>query len=74
MVNVDLFQKFHPNYPWLIMKRIEIHNIFGRSVEGQSITCVKSNGIGPGEMADDDFLTCSPIMLGFSLVNKTWGK
>jgi hypothetical protein len=71
MVNADLFWKFHPNYPWLTIKRIEIHNIFGRSVEGQLIACVKSNSISLGKMADNDFLTYSPIVLGFSLINKT---
>ena len=74
MVDADLFRKFHPNYPRLTTKRIEIHNIFGGSVEGRSIARVKSNGIDPGEIADDDFLTCSPTVLGFSLVDKIWGK
>jgi hypothetical protein len=74
MVDADLFRRFRPNYPRLTSKRIEIFDIFRGLVESQSIARVKSNSIDPGEIADNDFLACSPTVLGFSLVDKTWGE
>jgi hypothetical protein len=74
MVNPDLFWKTIPNYPWLVNKKIEIIDIFRRVTKSAAIGHVKSNNINLGEIADDDFLICSPIMLRFSLDDKIWGK
>ncbi|KAF2817568.1 P-loop containing nucleoside triphosphate hydrolase protein [Mytilinidion resinicola] len=35
---------------------------------------VKSKGIVPEEMGDEDLLICNPTVLGFSLANKQWGE
>jgi hypothetical protein len=34
---------------------------------------VKSNGIVPKEMREEELLICNPTVLGFSLANKQWG-
>jgi hypothetical protein len=74
MVDPDLLRKTIPNYPRLATKKIEIFDIFGRLTESQSTARVKSNDMNLDEIADDDFLICSPTVLGFSLSDKIWGK
>jgi hypothetical protein len=48
--------------------------MFGGVVrEGEWVDRVKSNGIDPNEMKENDFAVCSPTLLGFSLNEKIWG-
>ena len=32
------------------------------------------NSLDPGDLQDEDFLICSPTVLGFALDDKRWGE
>ena len=41
---------------------------------GPSNRVVKSDGIKPAELTEDDLLICCPTVLGFSFGEKQWGE
>lgn len=79
MIDADLFRKSNPSYPRLFTKKadgvaIDL-GLWGTSSTSQSDSeRVKSNGIDPGEMKEEDLLIYSPTLLGFSLGDKFWGE
>ena len=71
VIDAAFFCKKNPNYPRPFIKGrngnvidINLLNLPGN----------KMQGMDPTEMSGDDFLLCSPTVLGFSLGNKLWCK
>jgi hypothetical protein len=77
IIDAGLFRKSNPSYPRLFTKKSDGVDLilWGSSSTDQSDSeRVKSNGIDPDKMKDDDLLICPATALGFSLDDKFWGK
>jgi hypothetical protein len=74
MVDAGLFRKVNPNYARLQIKKPQYMDIFGQVRESDSVDRVRSNGMDPSELREDDLAICSPTLLGFSLNEKIWGE
>lgn len=75
MIDVGLFRKSNPSYPRLFTKKSDGIDMWGcRSTDQSNSERVKSNGVDPDEMKDDDLLICPATALGFSLNDKFWGE
>ena len=82
MIDASLFQKSNLNYPRLqVKKSADLNDTFtidllwdGGSTTQSDPHQVKSNGMKPSEMKDNNLLTCCPTLLGFSLDDKFWGE
>lgn len=82
MIDAGLFRKSNPNYPRLQTKKPAsaaldgfVIDLWADSSTNQSDSHrVKSNGMEPSEMKEDDLLLCCPTLLGFSLGDKFWGE
>jgi len=77
MIDAKLFRKNNPSYPKLFSPKSDGFavdlGLWGSSSQSNSER-VKSNGVSPEEMKEDDLMICSPTALGFSLADKFWGK
>ena len=78
MVDPDFFWKMNPNYS---RPRTDLDvtrpNKSGQPPPpgyGPSNRVVKSDGIEPAELTEDDLLICCPTVLGFSFGEKQWGE
>jgi hypothetical protein len=75
MIDAELFRKSNPSYPRLFTKKSDAIDLWGSSSTARPDSeRVKSNGVDPDKMKDDDLLICPATALGFSLNDKFWGK
>ena len=47
---------------------------FGRHSDQEIVNGIRSNGIDPSALKEEDLAICSPTVLGFSLNEKAWGR
>ncbi|OCL04534.1 P-loop containing nucleoside triphosphate hydrolase protein [Glonium stellatum] len=73
MVDAIAFHRQNPNYG----KQAIVIDLYGISVDNQVIKQqgdVKSQGLVPEEIGDEEYLICPPTVLAFSLADKKWGE
>jgi hypothetical protein len=78
MIDPDFFWKMNPNYS---RPRTDL-DVTRPNRSGQlllpgyssSRNVVKSGGVEPAEITEDDLLICCPTVLGFSFGEKKWGE
>ena len=81
MVDANFFRKMNPNYsvsrvtePAVLSATEDGWILFDDAPSKPPLDQVKSNGIEPAKMKEDELLTCSPTVPGFSFGNKLWRK
>jgi hypothetical protein len=73
MIDAQQFRKWNPNYGRLASKKPHT-DLFGQLLDHEIVDRVRSNGMDPSELQEEDLAICSPTVLGFSLNEKVWGK
>ncbi|PMD21103.1 P-loop containing nucleoside triphosphate hydrolase protein [Hyaloscypha hepaticicola] len=73
IIDPDFFWKMNPNYS---RPRTDLDVTRPNQLPPgwSSCTVVKSNGIEPAELTEDDLLICCPTVLGFSFGEKIWAE
>ncbi|EDN08101.1 predicted protein [Histoplasma mississippiense (nom. inval.)] len=74
MIDAPCFRNVNPNYPRLQTMKPEVFDPWSGATKNKSVSRVRSNGMNPTEMEEDNLLICSPTLLGFSLFNKLWAE
>jgi hypothetical protein len=78
MIDPDFFWKMNPNYSRprtdLDVTRPNRSGPPSGPPPGYGPYQVKSNGVEPAELTEDDLLICCPTVLGFSFGEKLWGE
>jgi hypothetical protein len=73
MIDAQQFRKWNPNYARLATIKPHI-NLLGRHSNHEIVDRVRSNGMDPSDLEEEDLAICSPTVLGFSLNEKVWGR
>jgi hypothetical protein len=78
MIDPDFFLKMNPNYSRprtdLEVTRQSRSGPPSGSPPGYRSSQVKSDGVEPAELTEDDLLICCPTVLGLSFGEKIWGE
>ncbi len=77
MVDPVKFQQDNPNYtrPSMFKSCEAINSIYTDDVPSTQLNeSVLKKGVNINELSDEDFLLCSPTVLGYSLDNKLYCK
>jgi hypothetical protein len=73
IIDPDFFWKMNPNYS-RPRTDLDVTRPNQPPPGWSTRTVVKSNGIEPAELTEDDLLICCPTVLGFSFGEKIWGE
>lgn len=73
MVDSVAFRKMVPRYRRLRSETPASYSMFYSS-GGELAKVAGRNSLDPGDLQDEDFLICSPTVLGFALDDKRWGE
>ena len=73
MIDAQQFRKWNPNYARLATEKPHT-DLFGRHSDQEIVNRIRSNGIDPSALKEEDLAICSPTVLGFSLNEKAWGR
>ena len=77
VVDANLFRKMNPNYSQRKTSEEEVSSIssFGLLHHAQpQPERIKSTGLEPTKLSEDDLLVCCPTVPGFSFNNKAWSE
>ena len=76
VVDAEQFRRSNPSYPRLFTQNSS-STIYFDLLSGTNKADsdrVKSSGVSPGDLKEDDLLICAPTVLAFSLGDKFWGE